>query len=54
MEFDESAAKRNIQAVPPGMQVFILSAKTGEGMADYLNSSSVTAYLPGANAGVST
>jgi hydrogenase nickel incorporation protein HypB len=36
VEFDEPAAKRNIQAVRPGMEVFKLSAKTGEGMADYL------------------
>jgi hydrogenase nickel incorporation protein HypB len=36
VEFDEIAAKRNIQAVRPDMKVFKLSAKTGEGMADYL------------------
>jgi hydrogenase nickel incorporation protein HypB len=36
VEFDEAAAKRNIQAVRPGMEVFKLSAKTGEGMAEYL------------------
>jgi hydrogenase nickel incorporation protein HypB len=36
VEFDEPAAKRNIQAVRPGMEVFKLSAKTGEGMADCL------------------
>jgi hydrogenase nickel incorporation protein HypB len=36
VEFDEAAANRNIQAVRPGMQVFKLSAKTGEGMAEYL------------------
>lgn len=36
VEFDEAAARRNIQAVRPGMQVFKLSAKTGEGMAEYL------------------
>jgi len=36
VEFDEAAAKRNIQAVRPGMEVFKLSAKTGEGMTEYL------------------
>ena len=36
VEFDETGARHNIQAVRPGMEVFKLSAKTGEGMADYL------------------
>jgi hydrogenase nickel incorporation protein HypB len=36
VEFDEAAARGNIQAVRPGMEVFKLSAKTGEGMAGYL------------------
>jgi hydrogenase nickel incorporation protein HypB len=36
VEFDEAAARRNIQAVRPGMEVFKLSAKTGEGLAEYL------------------
>jgi len=36
VEFDEAAALRNIQAVRPGMEVFKISAKTGEGMAEYL------------------
>jgi hydrogenase nickel incorporation protein HypB len=36
VEFDETAARRNIQAVRPGMQVFKLSVKTGEGMTEYL------------------
>lgn len=36
VEFDEGAARRNIQAVSPGMKVFRLSAKTGEGMTEYL------------------
>lgn len=35
-EFDEAAVKRNIYGVRPGMEVFKLSAKTGEGMAEYL------------------
>jgi hydrogenase nickel incorporation protein HypB len=37
VEFDERAAYGNIQAVRPGMQVFQLSAKNGQGMAEYLN-----------------
>jgi hydrogenase nickel incorporation protein HypB len=36
VEFDEPTARGNIQAVRPGMEVFKLSAKTGEGMAGYL------------------
>ena len=36
VEFDEAAARRNIQAVRPGMEVFKLSAKTGEGMTELL------------------
>jgi len=36
VEFDRNALERNIQAVRPGMQVFPVSAKTGEGMAEYL------------------
>ena len=36
VDFDEAAAKRNIQAVRPGMEVFKVSAKTGEGMTEYL------------------
>jgi hydrogenase nickel incorporation protein HypB len=36
VEFDEAAALRNIQAVRPGIEVFKISAKTGEGMAEYL------------------
>jgi hydrogenase nickel incorporation protein HypB len=36
VEFDEALAQRNIQAVRPGMEVFKLSAKTGEGMPEYL------------------
>jgi len=35
-EFDEEMANRNIQAVRPGMKVFEVSAKTGEGMDEYL------------------
>ena len=36
VEFDWDASYKNIQAVRPGMPVFKLSAKTGEGMDDYL------------------
>ncbi len=36
VEFDWHAIGGNIQAVRPGMQVLKVSAKTGEGMADYL------------------
>jgi hydrogenase nickel incorporation protein HypB len=36
VEFDQAAAIRNIQAVRPGMQIFTLSAKTGEGIPQYL------------------
>ncbi len=37
VEFDWDAARTSIQSVRPGMQVFRLSAKTGEGMEEYLN-----------------
>lgn len=36
VEFDAIAAAASIQAVRPGMQVFKLSAKTGEGMEDFV------------------
>lgn len=36
VDFDSDAASRNIQAVRPGMQVLRVSAKTGAGMADWL------------------
>ena len=36
VEFDWTAAYENIQAVRPGMRVFRVSAKTGEGMDEYL------------------
>src|SRR5207302_6760477 len=35
-EFDAAAAHRNIQAVRPGMRIFHVSAKTGEGMDEWL------------------
>jgi hydrogenase nickel incorporation protein HypB len=31
-EFDVAAARRNIESVRPGMQIFEVSAKTGAGM----------------------
>jgi len=37
VEFDWQAAYGNIQAVRPGMQVLQLSAKTGDGMEEYLD-----------------
>jgi hydrogenase nickel incorporation protein HypB len=37
VEFDAAAAHRNIQAVRPGMRVFELSAKTGEGMEEWVS-----------------
>jgi len=37
VEFDWETAHRNIQAVRPGMGIFRVSAKTGEGMEEYLN-----------------
>ena len=36
VEFDWETARRSIEAVRPGMQIFRLSAKTGQGMGDYL------------------
>jgi hydrogenase nickel incorporation protein HypB len=36
VEFDEEAAIRNIHAVRPGMEIFKVSAKTGEGMDEFL------------------
>jgi hydrogenase nickel incorporation protein HypB len=37
VEFDDAAARRSIQAVRPGMEVFAVSAKTGEGMETWLS-----------------
>jgi hydrogenase nickel incorporation protein HypB len=36
VEFDIAAARKSIQSVRPGMEVLELSAKTGEGVAEYL------------------
>jgi len=37
VEFDWPAARKSIESVRPGMQIFRLSAKTGEGMNEYLD-----------------
>jgi hydrogenase nickel incorporation protein HypB len=37
VEFDWEAAQKSIQSVRPGMQLFRLSAKTGQGMEEYLS-----------------
>jgi hydrogenase nickel incorporation protein HypB len=37
VEFDSRTASGNIQAVRPGMQIFQLSAKSGQGMSEYLS-----------------
>jgi hydrogenase nickel incorporation protein HypB len=36
VEFDAAAAQRSIQAVRPGMETFLVSAKTGQGMEEWL------------------
>lgn len=36
VEFDRAAARQNIQSVRPGMPVLELSAKTGQGMAEWM------------------
>jgi hydrogenase nickel incorporation protein HypB len=36
VEFNEEAVRANIQAVRPGMEVFTLSAKSGEGISEYV------------------
>lgn len=36
VEFDWNAAEKSIHSVRPGMKVFRLSAKTGEGMSEYM------------------
>src|SRR5262249_24851683 len=37
VEFDAAAAHRILQAVRPGIEVFAVSAKTGEGLEDWLS-----------------
>jgi hydrogenase nickel incorporation protein HypB len=37
VEFDADAAHRSIQAVRPGMETFAVSAKSGQGMEEWLN-----------------
>jgi hydrogenase nickel incorporation protein HypB len=36
VEFNWEAARKSIESVRPGMQIFRLSAKTGEGMQEFL------------------
>ncbi len=36
-EYDAAAARRNIESVRPGMKIFEVSAKTGEGMQEFLD-----------------
>jgi hydrogenase nickel incorporation protein HypB len=36
VEFDSETADRNIQAVRPGMQIFKVSSKSGQGMEEYV------------------
>jgi hydrogenase nickel incorporation protein HypB len=38
VDFDAAAAHKNIRAVRPGMEIFTLSSKTGQGMGDWLTS----------------
>jgi hydrogenase nickel incorporation protein HypB len=37
VEFDWEAARKSIESVRPGMRIFRLSAKSGEGMSDYFD-----------------
>jgi hydrogenase nickel incorporation protein HypB len=37
VEFDWDTARKSIESVRPGMRIFRLSAKSGEGMTDYMN-----------------
>lgn len=52
VEFDAAAAHRNIHSVRPGMAIFEVSAKSGEGMEQWLNSLHTcrSAARPGRNA----
>jgi hydrogenase nickel incorporation protein HypB len=36
VEFDWETAQKSIQSVRPGMKIFRLSAKTGQGMDEYM------------------
>jgi hypothetical protein len=49
-EFDEATAKHNIQGVRPGLEIFTLSARTGEEMVEFWSFSNtgaaVLAQLP--------
>jgi hydrogenase nickel incorporation protein HypB len=48
VEFDRAAAHANIQAVRPGMRVFEVSAKTGQGMESWLSFLDATKASPAA------
>jgi hydrogenase nickel incorporation protein HypB len=37
VEFDWETARKSIESVRPGMQIFRLSAKTGQGLDEYLS-----------------
>jgi hydrogenase nickel incorporation protein HypB len=52
VEFDAAAAKRNIQAIRPEMEVFKVSPKTGKGMTEYLESLETRRILSRAAGGV--
>ena len=47
VEFDWDAAKRNISAVRPGMEIMSVSAKTGEGMDRWLDRLRNDSFLKG-------
>ena len=49
VEFNEQAARANIEAVRPGMRVFLVSAKSGEGMSDYIQFLTREAHLNRSN-----
>jgi hydrogenase nickel incorporation protein HypB len=38
VEFDQAAVERNIDKVAPGMPIFYVSAKTGAGLEEWMNS----------------
>lgn len=46
VEFDGSAARENIQSVRPGMRIFEVSAKTGDGLSELLDFLRPTHSLP--------
>jgi hydrogenase nickel incorporation protein HypB len=54
VEFDAAAARRSIEAVRPGMQVFEVSAKTGHGMQGWLDFLRSQAASARTSSGIST